>query len=117
LRYDKIGDKPFTFVSGGDLVDHFDAASPVPIQMSGRDLCNQLLHHYLLCTSSEVQGRFTTIAVFSDYKRHICLYEFKIADLIDFFSAFADRDAGNYGGSRLVWNEQKLDYDSIPLTE
>jgi hypothetical protein len=115
--YKKVGKKPYTLAGSGDLVDHFDVSSPTPIQMSPMDLCNQLIHHYVLATISEETGHFTLIAVFSDYKRHTCLYEFKVPRVIEFFSRFAEDSSANYGGFSLIWNEKKQDYDSVEITE
>jgi hypothetical protein len=108
VKYAKVGNKPFTVVGPGWPDDHFDLSSPEAVQLSVWDVCNQLIHYYWMSTASE-KGRFTSVLVFSDYKRHICAYEFEVSGLIDLFSAFGD-DGSAVQGCRFVWNEKKQDY-------
>lgn len=68
LSYPKIGQKPFTVVGGGWLHEHFDVSSPTTVQLSVKDVCNQFIHYYWMSTASERQ-RFTSILVFSDFRR------------------------------------------------
>jgi hypothetical protein len=111
-RYKKSGRKPFTVVGPGDLTEHFDTSSPESVQLSAFDLCNQLIHSYVLGAISHNGGRFTSVIVFSDYKRNTCMYEFDVQRLIDFFAAFcSDSSAPNRG--RFVWNEKKQDYEYV----
>jgi hypothetical protein len=108
-RYPKVGDKPFTLVGPGWPDDLFDLSSPEAVQLSVWDVCNQLIHHYWMSTASEERGRFTSVLVFSDYKRHTCAYEFEVSSLIDLFSAFSD-DGSAVHEWRFVWSEKKQDY-------
>jgi hypothetical protein len=108
VRYPKVGDKPFTNVGPGWPDERFDLSSPEAVQLSVWDVCNQLIHYYWMSTASE-NRRFTSVLVFSDYKRHICAYEFEVSTLIDLFSAFSD-DGSAVHGCSFVWNEQKQDY-------
>jgi hypothetical protein len=108
VKYPKVGNKPFTVVGPGCLEDRFDLVSPEAVQLSASDVCNQLIHYYWMSTASE-RGKFTSVLVFSDYKRHICAYEFEISGLIDLFSAFSD-DGSAVHACRFIWNEKKQDF-------
>jgi hypothetical protein len=109
VRYPKVGRKPFTVLGSGQLEDEFDLSSPEAVQISVWDVCNQLIHYYLMSAVSKAKGRFTSIFVFSDYKRHNCMFEFEVGRLIHLFSAFSD-DASAVCGCFFVWNEKKQDY-------
>jgi hypothetical protein len=109
IRYPKIGYKPFTVVGRGWLEEHFDLSSPETVQLSVSDVCNQLIHYYVMFAASNTKGRFTSVFVFSDYKRHTCMYEFEVSRLIDLFSAFSD-DTSAVWSCRFVWDEKKQDY-------
>ena len=108
VKYPKNSGKPFTVVGPGWPDDHFDLTSPKEVQLSVWDVCNQLIHYYWMSTASE-KGRFTSLLVFSDYKRHTCAYGFEVSSLIDLFSAFGAEDSA-VSGCRFVWNEKKQDY-------
>ncbi len=108
VKYPKVGDKPFTVVGSGWPDERFDLSSPEDVQLSILDVCNQLIHYYWLSTASE-RSRFTSILVFSDYKRHTCAYEFELSSLIELFSAFGDEGSAVHG-CRFLWNEKKRDY-------
>jgi hypothetical protein len=108
VRYPKIGDRVFTVVGSGWPDDHFDLTSPEVVQLSILDVCNQLIHYYWMSTSSE-GGRFASVLVFSDYKRHTCAYEFEVSSLIDLFSMLGDEGSAVHS-CRFVWNEKKQDY-------
>jgi hypothetical protein len=109
VRYAKVGNKPFTVVGPGWLEDHFDLSSPEAVQLPVWDLCNQLIHYYVMFAVGNGRGRFSSVLVFSDYKRHTCMYEFEVGGLIDFFSAFS-ADVSAVCSCRFVWNEKKQDY-------
>lgn len=109
VQYPKIGNKPFTIVGPGCLEDRFDLASPETLELCVTDACNQLIHYYWMSTSSEEKGRFTSVLVFSDYKRHTCAYEFEVSRLIDLFSTFAEESSA-VSDCRFVWKEKKQDY-------
>jgi hypothetical protein len=112
-RFPKIGHKPFTVMDVADLEQHFDMASPEPARLSTRDLCNQLIHHYVLFADSKERGDFTSVVVFSDYRKNECMYEFDIGQLITFFARFCD-DSTALGYSTEVslrWNQKKQDYE------
>lgn len=108
VKYPKVCNKPFTVVGFGWPEDHFDLSSPEAVALPVWDVCNQLIHYYWMSTTSE-RSRFTSVFVFSDYKRHTCAYEFVVSGLIDLFSAFSD-DGSAVHGCRFVWNEKKQDY-------
>lgn len=115
VKYPKIGDQPFTVVGPGWLEDRFNLTSPEAVRLSVLDVCNQLIHYYLMSTASE-NGQFTSILVFSDYKRHICAYEFDVSRLIEFFSAFGDEGSAVHGCS-FIWNDRKQDYVMVDARE
>jgi len=110
-KYTKLGDKPFTLVGPGSLEDRFDLTSPEAVQLSIWDVCNQLIHYYWMTTASE-SGRFSSILLFSDYKRHICAYEFEITSMIELFTAYSDECSGVHTCS-FVWNNKKQDYEMV----
>ncbi len=107
--YPKVGDKPFTVVGPGWPEEHFDLSSPEIVQLSVWDVCNQLIHYYWMSTVSEERGRFTSVLVFSDYKRHTCAFELELGNLIDLFSAFGDETSAVHS-CRFVWSVKKQDY-------
>lgn len=107
-EYPKIGNKPFTIVGPGWPDDHFDLKNPGKVQLSVRDVCNQLIHYYWMTTARE-GGRFTSVLVFSNYKRHICAYEFEVSKLLYLFSAFGDEHSAVHDCS-FVWNKKMQDY-------
>ena len=108
LRYKKIGNRPFTFVGPGMLHDRFDLQSPERESMSSLDVCNQLIHYYWMQTCSD-GCEFTSMLVFSDYKRCKCAYEFQIKDLLQLFQAFCG-DSSAVVSAEFRWNEKKQDY-------
>jgi len=77
--------------------------------MSVLDVCNQLIHHYWISTFAEGRQEFTSVFVFSDYKRHTCAFKFQLDSLIDLFSAFS-AESSAVCGCRFVWNEKRQDY-------
>jgi hypothetical protein len=109
VSYPKVGGKPFTVIGPGWVDDHFDLSTPEQVQLSVWEVCNQFIHYYWMSTSSEERGKFTSVLVFSDYKRGTCAYEFQVAGLIDFFAAYSDEGSA-VQGCRFVWNEKKRDY-------
>ncbi len=108
-KYKRIGSKPYTNSGSGLLHERFDLSKPVPAQLSSWDVCNQLIHHYVLFATSERKGQFTSILVFSDYKRLECMFEIEIDSLIDFFSVFSD-DSSAPDQLYSKWNEKKQDF-------
>jgi hypothetical protein len=109
IRYAKVGQKSFTVMGLGWPEDHFDMSSPEAVRLSVWDVCNQLIHYYVMSAVSGAKGQFTSVLVFSDYKRHACMYEFEVSRLIDFFSAFSE-DASAVWRCRFVWDGKKQDY-------
>ncbi len=108
-EYPKIGNKPITLVGPGWPDDHFDLSNPKEVKLSVCDVCNQLIHYYWMTTARE-GGRFTSVLVFSDYKRQNCAYEFEVSKLLNLFSAFGDERSAVHGWLSFVWNEKKQDY-------
>jgi hypothetical protein len=108
VRYKKIGDRPFTVTGAGWPHERFDMENPEPTVLSVLDVCNQLIHYYWMQTWSEGRA-FASMLVFSDYMRHKWAYQFRIGDLLQLFSVFADRSSAIVG-SEWVWSEKKQDY-------
>lgn len=109
IRYAKVGHKSFTLADSGQLDAHFDLSSPEAVQLSACDVCNQLIHSYVMAAVSNGKRRFTSVLVFSDHKRHTCLFEFDVSRLIDLFSSFSN-DLSAVRTCRFVWNQKKQDY-------
>lgn len=107
--YPKVGDGPVTLVNAVALEEHFDLDHPQSVQLPIRELCNQLIHHYVLFAVRGEQQKFETVLVFSDFKRNECLYEFDVDTLLDLFHLFASEASGSTG-HRLTWNEKRQDY-------
>lgn len=108
LRYRKVGEQPFTFVGAGWPEDRFDMSGPENSSLSAMDVCNQLIHYYWMQTASEGRS-FSSMLVFSDYKRDKWAYEFKIEDLLHLFRIFGD-DASAVIDVRFRWDPKKRDY-------
>jgi hypothetical protein len=118
-RYEKVGKKPLTKLSMMDFDELFNMNEPKFDLLSVLQICNQLIHYYLMFAPSHEKRNFTTLLVVSDYKRHVCLFEIGISKLIDFFEFFVKEESrfGKPGtGVRWEWNERKKDYDFIEIT-
>jgi hypothetical protein len=108
LRYKKIGSRPFTAIGSGWPHECFDMEHPESDVLSALDVCNQLIHYYWMQTCSEGQS-FSSMLVFSDYKRHKWAYEFRIEDLLQLFRMFGD-DSSAIVEAEFSWDEKKQDY-------
>jgi len=110
--YRKIGTHPVTLMNVIDFEDNFDLDNPEAVRLPVRELCNQLIHHYVFFAVRGEQKRFEVVLVFSDYKRHVCLYEFNVNDILDLFSGFASEKSASYndGGYSIAWDENKQGY-------
>jgi hypothetical protein len=108
LSYKKIGNRPFTVVGPGFPEDCFDMDNPQSETLPVLDVCNQLIHYYWMGTSSEDRS-FTSMIVFSDYKRLKVAYEFQVEDLLSLFEVFGDESSWA-SGSEFKWNDKKQDY-------
>ncbi len=108
VRYKKIGTRPFSNIGSGWLEDRFDMNHPERATLSAMEVCNQLIHNYLMQTWSEGKS-FAGMLVFSDYARHKWAYEFRIGDLIQFFQVFATESSAAIS-SEWRWDEKKQDY-------
>ena len=60
------------------------------------------------CSRGE-RRRFEVVAVFSDYKWNVCLYEFDVEKVIDLFAIFAN-DASAVGSYHIKWDDKRQDY-------
>jgi hypothetical protein len=94
--YPKIGEDPVTLVNAVSLELHFDLDHPRPITLPIRELCNQLIHHYVMFALRGA-GHFKVVAVFSDFKRNECLYEFDVGELLDLLQVFASDESASRG--------------------
>jgi hypothetical protein len=108
VRYKKVGDRVFTLTGSGSLDELFDMDSAEPAVLSALDVCNQLIHYYLMETWSEDQS-FASMLVFSDYMRHKWIYEFRVEDLLKLFRVFTENSSAVVGYES-EWTEKKQDY-------
>lgn len=108
LRYNKIGNRPFTATGSGWPHERFDMESPESDVLPVFDVCNQFIHYYWMQTLSEGQA-FTSMLVFSDYKRHKCAYEFRTDDLLCLFQVFGD-ESSRVVGAESTWDDKKQDF-------
>jgi hypothetical protein len=107
--YRKVGAQPVTLLNAVALEEHFDLESPRQIRLPIREVCNQLIHHYVLFALRSSRRRFEVLLVFSDYRKHVGLYEIDLPELLDLFALFADdQSAADYVS--MTWNEKKQDY-------
>ena len=111
-RYTKRGRKPVTLLNAVALEEHFDLTNPVVVQMPIRDVCNQLVHHYVMFAIRGERAQFETVCVCSDYKRNVCLYEFAVSDLLRAFAVFGDEASAlsSAPGVRFTWDAKRGDY-------
>jgi hypothetical protein len=108
--YRKLGLKPVTILNATAIDQHFDLEHPERIDLPIRDLCNQLVHHYVLFAVRGQRRRFEVVLVFSDYKRNKCLYELNVPDVLKAFSVFAGEESAlDEAGYR--WNQIRGDFD------
>lgn len=110
--YPKVGSKPVTVLNSVALDEHFDLANPEIVELPIRDLCNQLVHHYVLFALRGEQTRFEVVMVFSDYKRNVCLYELAVPDVLKAFAVFASEESAPYNDPeiRFRWDDRRQDY-------
>ena len=115
-RYEKVGKKPLTKLRYTNYDELFNMKEPKSDSLSAPQICNQLIHYYVMFTLSNEKRIFTTLLVVSDYQRHACLNEIDISKLIDFFEFFSKEDS-HFGKPGTVvrgeWNEKKKDWDLI----
>lgn len=104
----KVGSTPVTRLNALDLIAHFDWSELRYVRMPVRDVCNQLIHHYVLLALRS-RGAFTHVAVFSDRTRNTGLYVLDVAELLQFFAGFAE-DGSASSVVRFRWHESKHDY-------
>ena len=107
--YPKVGDGPVTLLNATALEEHFDLDNPAAIRLSIRDLCNQLIHHYVLFALRGTHRHFETVFVFSDYKKHVGLYAIQVDQTLALFSLFAS-ELSAATSVRMTWDEKRKDY-------
>ena len=108
--FPKVGDEPVTWMNALDFHDHFDVDNPRDVTLSIRDVCNQLIHHYVMFAFGRGLTGFELIVVFSDYHRNKGMYELKAEPLIELFARFAHESShAHYTG--MTWNEKRRDYE------
>ena len=105
----KVGTKPVTLLNAVALEEHFDLNRPSRISLPIREVCNQLIHHYVLFAARGAKGQFDAVLVFSDYKRHVGLYQIDILELLDLFAVFASEQSAA-DSVRMIWDERRQDY-------
>lgn len=117
-RFEKIGNKPLTKLNM-NYDELFEMKKPRFVSLSAPLVCNQLIHYYLMFAQSNEKRTFTTLFVVSDYKRHTCLFEIGIRNLIDFFEIFSKEQSSLSQSGKVVkceWNEKKRDYDFVEVS-
>jgi len=102
-------------VTLGQLWFHFDLEQPNPVSLTPLQVCNQLIHHYVMFTASQGTS-FSKVSVFSDYKRDTCLYVMDVTALIELFATFAE-DSSALTDAKIEWNAKRLDYDFVETPE
>lgn len=115
-RYEKVGGKSLTKLRYTNYAELFNMNEAEFDLLSAPQICNQLIHYYLMAALSEENRIFTTLLVVSDYKRHSCLFEIDIRKLIEFFELFSKEESClGKPGTKVgwIWNEKKKDYDLI----
>ena len=119
IKYDKVGSASLTRLDY-EYSEIFDIENPTVESLSAPQLCNQIIHYYLMFAQSNESKQFTNLLVVSDYKRNQCLFDVNISQLLEFFSHFAkDRSRFGYGKDvnavQYVWNEKKSDYELVEI--
>lgn len=87
---------PVTHMNVMEVYENFDLDHPQDVQLPIFDLCNQLIHHYLLAVLPNGAQRFDEVWVFSDYKRNVCLYDFDLGRMLEVFSLLASEESAGY---------------------
>lgn len=108
--YRKIGAGPVTLLNAIDFEEHFDVENPTDIALPVREVCNQLIHHYVMFAVGRGAGAFEILVVFSDYKRHVGMYQADVRRVIELFALFA-AEASHANHLSMTWNERRQDYD------
>ena len=107
--YRKVGPEPVTFMNALDFHEHFDVDNPTTLTLSARDVCNQLIHHYVMFAFGRGLRGFDLIVVFSDFQRNAGMYELNTGKLLDLFALFA-HESSHAHHLRMTWNEKRQDY-------
>jgi len=111
-RYERAGDKHLTRMNM-DVYKILNMEKPISQKLSAPQICNQLIHYYLMIARSDEPRMFTTLWVVSDYKHKECLFEIDIPELIDYFANFSKSlsSLAETGESvSLKWSEKIGDY-------
>ncbi|HXF24924.1 MAG TPA: hypothetical protein VN602_10415 [Gemmatimonadaceae bacterium] len=108
--FPKIGDEPVTWMNALDFHDHFDVDNPRNVTLSIRDVCNQLIHHYVMFAFGRGFKGFEQIVVFSDYHKNTGMYEMNAEALIELFARFA-HESSHAHYTQMIWNEKRRDYE------
>ena len=107
--YPKTGKRPVTVLNATALDENFDLENPRAVRLSIREVCNQLMHHYVLFAMRGSKGAFDTILVFSDYRRHHGLYELDMGLFLETIDVFAS-EASAADHVHFHWSEKRQDY-------
>jgi len=105
--YPKRSLKPVTWLNNHDIDELFDLNAPKPKQLMLKDLCNQIIHSYILIPLEDGR-KFTDILVCSDRLRNEWLYVIPLARLVELI-----RDVAFDYPSRMhiTFNAKRRDYD------
>ena len=110
--YKRLGKHPVTLMNVMDVAESFDLDHPQVVQLPIFEVCNQLVHHYLLAVLPNGAHRFEELWVFSDWKRNVCLYEFKLDRVLEVFARFTSEASafGADGSGTIRWDDKRQDY-------
>lgn len=110
--YKRLSPHPVTLMNVMDVWVNFDLDHPQDVQLPIFDLCNQLIHQYLLNVMRGDEQKWEAVWVMSDWKRNVCLYEFELDQVLEVFSRFTSEDSafGTDGSGTIRWDEKRQDY-------
>ena len=110
--YKKRSAEAVTHMNVMEVYENFDLDQPHDVQLPIFDLCNQLIHHYLLAVLPNGAQRFDEVWVFSDYKRNVCLYDFDLGRVLEVFALLASEESAGYndGTHTMRWDDKRQDY-------
>jgi hypothetical protein len=116
-RFEKLGTRPFAKLDLLDIERHFDLEHPTEELLTAPQVCNQLIHYYIMFARGGPR-EFRTLLVASDYKRKESLFEISLGELLNFFALFSrEESALSQCGVAVacIWNEKTQDYDFVEM--
>lgn len=119
VKFERVGSASLTR-RDYNFEEIFDIENPKTESLSAPQLCNQIIHYYLMFAQSNESKKFTNLLVVSDYKRNQCLFNIGIPQLLEFFSHFTKDESrlgfgDNVNAIKYVWNEKQNDYELVEI--